>query len=125
MSPVTVVLSVEHRSYRDGLAEAISAHPALTLLAVCADADSALREIVARRPAVCLLDVVLRPMGGLKLCQHIRRALPAGCPRFILMSSDTGPSLRAQARAAGAAMVVDKHLPRHRLCELLVKTAAP
>jgi len=119
----TVVLSTGHPSYREGLAQAIRAHAALRLVAVCANAESALREIVSRRPAVCLVDIALHPFNGLQLCQRAALQLPEASTRFVLMTSDSSESLTAQARAAGAALVVDKDVPRARLCQLLVEVA--
>lgn len=123
MRTATVVLSAEHPTYREGLAEAIGDHAGLNLVAVCADAESAFREIVACKPAVGLLDVALRPLSGLELCRLVQRSAPDVTTRFVLMSSGGSAVLDGEARAAGAVLVVDKDTPRARLCELLVEVA--
>lgn len=127
MACSTVVLATEHLAYREGLAQALSAQAGLELVAVCADAESALREIVARRPAVCLVDVALRPWGGLELCRRARDAVPDTPPSLVLMSSDPAGSLDREARSAGAVTVVDKDLSRTELCTVLLEiaTASP
>lgn len=117
------MLSAEHRTYREGLAEAIGAHAGLKLVAVCADAESALREIISRRPALGLLDVAMRPMSGLQLCREVRRDRPDITTRFVLMSSGSSGALNSEARAAGAVRVIAKDIPRAELCALLVEVA--
>jgi DNA-binding NarL/FixJ family response regulator len=121
VAQATVLLSTEHPSYREGLAEAIDAHAQLELVAACADGESTVQEIVSRRPALCVLDVALRPSGGLHVCRSIREVAPDVPTRFVLMSSESGASLSGEARAAGADAVVDKDTPRAQLCELLVE----
>lgn len=105
---VRVVIVDDHPIFRIGLSRALSGTP----LEVVAEAETAAeaREVVlATKPDVVLLDIVLPDGDGLSVCRHIKRQLPETAV-VMLSSFDDVATVRA-SREAGASAHLSKDTP--------------
>ena len=81
-----------------------------------ADALMAVRLV---RPDVVLLDIRMRPLGGMEVLKHIR-ALDATVPVIMVTAADD-PSLIREAREMGAYGYLVKPVEDHRLRRMLAE----
>ena len=115
IQPATILLADDSAPYRRGMERAVAAHPALDLVASCADGARALDELRVLRPTYALLDIRMPGLYGTELVQLLRDELPT---IFVLMSSDDDAT--ACAREAGAALGLCKAVPRRMLLDLVL-----
>jgi DNA-binding NarL/FixJ family response regulator len=103
---IRVLVVDDHPILRAGLEAVLRAEPGLGCAGTAADA-SALWDLLGRtRPDVVVLDHRLGEEDGLVICRDIRAEPDA--PAVLLYTADPSESLRTEARAAGAADLVDK-----------------
>ncbi|MHB8873759.1 MAG: response regulator [Myxococcaceae bacterium] len=74
------------------------------------DELSLFAAVAVRRPAAILLDVVLRRVDGLRLCEGLRRHPDSRGIRVLVTSGLSRPHIKARALAAGAAAFLPKPL---------------
>ena len=82
-------------------------------VAECATAEEALQRVASERFDAAIVDVILPPSGGLRLCRKLK---DAGM-RVIVMSGDEG--VRDEARDAGADAFLAKPFTKDALLALL------
>ncbi|MCW5556996.1 MAG: response regulator transcription factor [Verrucomicrobiae bacterium] len=98
--------------YRQELVTGLEARAGWMVVAACATAESALREIPLRRPDLVLIDLRLpsRPRqvdnSGLRLIPELRQRLPAA--RLVVLSVSEDPSDILGAIQEGAAAYISK-----------------
>lgn len=101
MSEVTRIAVVEDQvGFRRALVGALNAHPGWRVVAECADAAQAVREIPDARPDLVLLDLLLPGCSGIDVIPRLRSAL-AGTPIVMLTVVDS-PEDIVRALEAGA-----------------------
>jgi two-component system chemotaxis response regulator CheY len=82
-----------------------------------ADGEEALERYVLNRHDVVLLDLVMHGMYGLEVLSKFRQLNP-DLP-VIIVTADIQKSTREQARAAGAAAMVNKPLKKEEFAMVL------
>jgi CheY-like chemotaxis protein len=88
--------------------------------------ELALYSAVARRPPTAvLLDVVLRWVDGLRLCQGLKQHPLTRNTRVLVMSGLDLPHVRAAALEAGAEAFLPKPLDPHDVLQRLADDRAP
>jgi DNA-binding NarL/FixJ family response regulator len=112
---VRILVADDFAPYRLGLERAVAAHPDLVLAASCADGGEALDALYATRPDCALLDVRMPCLQGTDI---VRIAACVIETTFVLMSSDD--DVQRDALGAGAALGLDKALPRRALLDRVV-----
>ncbi len=114
---VSIAIVDDHPLVREGLAARISAQPDME---VCGEADgieSALELILARRPALVIVDIALRDGHGIDL---IKRIVAAGVDTRMLVVSAYDESLFAErALRAGALGYINKQELQGKVVEAL------
>jgi DNA-binding NarL/FixJ family response regulator len=80
---IALVLIEDNRLLREGIAAMIHTQPGLTVLAVSADVDEALRKVRVSRPEIVLLDLGLENHDSLSLTETVHREVPSA--RVIVM----------------------------------------
>ena len=81
------------------------------------DGLSALERFAVERPAVVLLDLVMKGMYGLDVLARLRELDPAA--RVIVVSADVQSSSRDMGEAAGASAFVNKPVDRDHLLAVI------
>jgi two-component system nitrate/nitrite response regulator NarL len=122
--PATVVIADDHPVYRDGLARAITRHPALSLVAQAGDGREAARLIEAVRPDVAVLDVHLPGIDGITLCAWAATRRLDSHTRVMLLSAYVDSVLVSRAVAVGAAGYLGKDALREEICEAILQVAS-
>lgn len=117
-APVGVVCADDHDAYRNLIAEAISVHEGLALLAACPDGTTALTTVRERQPDVALLDFRMPGLSGLEVCRQIRGSGLSTV--VVLLTAVASPQLREAAHRAGAADVLAKETPREAICRAVL-----
>jgi len=103
---VRVLIVDDHPLIREGLAARISAQPDLEVCGTAPSADEALGLIRATRPALALIDLVLRHSSGLDLIKEIRAR--GECLKILVVSAYDELMFAARALRAGAEGYINK-----------------
>lgn len=107
-NPVRVYLVDDHEVVRRGVASLLEADASIEVVGQAATAAEALREIVALRPDVVLLDNQLPDGSGIDVCREMRAVDPS--IKGLILSSFDDPSAISAAIMAGAAGYVLKQI---------------
>lgn len=100
-----VVLADDEPRLLDALRALLASTARIEVVASARSADEAEQACLQHQPDVVILDVHM-PGGGLTAARRLTRLLPA--LRIVVLTADETPAVRAAARAAGAAQVLDK-----------------
>jgi DNA-binding NarL/FixJ family response regulator len=96
----TVFIVDDHPLLRQGLALLVNREPDLTICGEAEEAQTAMREIAAKRPDILIADISLNGPDGLELLKNIRTLYPS-LPVLILSMHDESiyaeRALRARA----------------------------
>ncbi len=114
-APVRVVLADDHAPTRAGVRLALE-QAEFEIVAEAATGPDAVRDALAHRPDVCLLDIYM-PGGGIEAAGEISEALP-GTALVMLTASDSDDDLFAALRA-GATGFLPKTTSADRLAQAL------
>jgi DNA-binding NarL/FixJ family response regulator len=114
---ITIAIVDDHPLVREGLAARICAQPDMEVCGEADDIDSAMELIVARRPALVIVDIALRDGHGIDL---IKRIVAAGINTRMLVVSAYDESLFAErALRAGALGYINKQELQGKVVEAL------
>jgi two-component system response regulator NreC len=97
---ITVLLADDHTLVRDGVRRILSAAGDMTVIAEVGDGEAAIRETLARRPDVAVLDITMPKGGGLEAARQIRARAPEA--RILILSMHLQPEYLMESVRAGA-----------------------
>jgi len=114
---LSIAIVDDHPLVREGLAARISAQPDMEVCGEADDIESAMDLVVARRPALVIVDIALRDGHGIDL---IKRIVAAGINTRMLVVSAYDESLFAErALRAGALGYINKQELQGKVVEAL------
>jgi DNA-binding NarL/FixJ family response regulator len=120
---VRIVVADDHGMVRDGVRMACEQRAGLELVGEAADGHEALRQILALRPDVALIDVVMP--GGLDGFDVIRRLQQAGFEgKILILTSREDPEAVFQASVLGAHGFLRKTAGLDELADAIERVAA-
>ena len=120
---MNIFLVEDSQPVRARLATMLDAIPGATVVGEAADADSAIREILASRPDVVMLDLGLA--GGSSGFDVLRAVRPqAPDIDFYMLSNHAADPYRQLAERLGACDFFDKSRELERVRELIAQRAA-
>lgn len=103
---ISVLVVDDYPLVREGLACALGADPALSVVGVASDGRRALDLARELRPDVILLDLFMPEMGGIVVLEHLRMS---GVPsRALVLTASERPETLREAIDAGAAGYLTK-----------------
>jgi DNA-binding NarL/FixJ family response regulator len=105
--PVRIVLADDHAMVRGGLRALLEAQPDLRVVAEAGDVDAALRETLAHRPAVLVLDLNMPGAPSLPAIPRFLELAPGTAVVVLTMEDD--PAHARAAIGAGASGYVVKN----------------
>ena len=118
-----VFLVEDSAPVRARLAEMVSAIPGAVLVGEAERAETAIREILEKRPNVVLLDLGLAAGGsGFEVLRGVHRAAPD--IDFYMLSNFAAEPYRQLAERLGAREFFDKSRDLERVRELIARRAA-
>jgi DNA-binding NarL/FixJ family response regulator len=121
VEPVRIVLADDHAMVRTGLRVLLEAQRDLRVVAEAGDVESALRETLAHRPAVVLLDLNMPGAPSLPAIPRFLEAAPGTAVVMLTMEDD--PAHAREALGAGASGYVVKNAAEDDLVDA-VRAAA-
>lgn len=107
MMPIRILLADDHALLRSGLAALLAAHPDFVLVGEAADGLEAVRQALALKPDVVLMDIGMPGISGVDATREIRRHLPNTRVLALTQHEDEG-YLRRMLRAGASGYVVKK-----------------
>lgn len=116
-----VMLVDDHQLLAHSLAIALQASGVACTVAKLTDRETLLRDVMADRPDLVLLDLDLgQALGdGSALVDPLVRS---GC-RVLLVSASSDPAQVSRGLEGGAVGIVDKHLPFERMLDVALSAA--
>lgn len=118
-----IFLVEDSAAIRERLAAMLNAIPGATLVGEAADADAAIRDILATRPDVVVLDLGLA--GGTSGFDVLRAVRPqAPDIDFYMLSNFAADPYRQLAERLGACNFFDKSKELERVRDLIAQRAA-
>ncbi|WP_186763056.1 response regulator transcription factor [Lentzea tibetensis] len=98
---IRVVIADDHPIVREGMTALLTSLPGFTVAGVAATGREAVREVVATRPDVAVLDLQMPDLDGIAATKEIARAAPGVAVLVLTMFSDDDSvfaAMRAGAR---------------------------
>jgi DNA-binding LytR/AlgR family response regulator len=125
MTTVRALIAEDEPLLLDSLrAELKAAWPELDVVAAVADGDSALRQSLQQRPAVCFLDIRMPGASGLEVAQALAEDWPAGEPFPLLVFISAYDQYALQAFEAQAVDYLVKPVGSERLAACVQRLRA-
>ena len=108
-----VMLVDDHELMRDGLREALERSGEFEVVGEAADGDSAVREAVALKPDVIIMDVIMPVKDGIDACREIINVLPE--TRVLMFTASPEEDAVVESFAAGATGYLEKYSGKEHL----------
>ena len=108
-----VMLVDDHELMRDGLREALERSGEFEVVGEAADGDSAVREAVALKPDVIIMDVIMPVKDGIEACREIINVLPG--TRVLMFTASPEEDAVVESFAAGATGYLEKYSGKEHL----------
>ncbi|MEE9295804.1 MAG: response regulator transcription factor, partial [Phycisphaerae bacterium] len=107
--PIRLVAADDHQVFREGLVAQINNEPDMTAVAVVGDAEAAVREAIATKPDILLMDIEMPGLDTFAAAAGLAEHQPP--VRIIFLSAFTYDNYIERAVQAKAWGFVDKSEP--------------
>ena len=107
MRKLRLLLGDDHPLVRHGLRKVLEEQPAWEVVAEVGDGREAVREAIAHKPDVAILDVAMPLLNGIDAAQQIVRRAPETRILMLSMHADEAYVMRAVQAGATGYMVKD------------------
>lgn len=105
MKPIRIFLADDHAVLRAGLKALLNGEPDMTVIGEAEDGESCVRQAVALRPDIVLLDINMPRCNGLEALAQLRSDAPDSRVLVLTMHDDAG-YLRQVLASGGAGYVL-------------------
>ncbi len=121
MHPIRIFIADDHAVLLEGLVALAESTEDLELVGTAMDGDEAVRQVLATRPDVAVLDVRMPGCDGIEATRRIL----AECPdvRILLMAGADGSTTAYAAFREGASGFLPKGSPSHSLVQAIREVA--
>ena len=120
--PIRIVIADDHPVVRRGLSQFFSDEDELTVVAECADGESALAAVAKHKPDVLLVDLQMPDMSGMDVLRQLK-AKGTTVPSVLLAGNISDEEVM-EAMRLGAKGVVLKEMAPTLLVQCIRKVAA-
>ena len=114
---IRVLLAEDAELIREALVSLLRREPDIDVVATAPDGTSAVREALAHRPDVAVVDLQMPGLDGLGVVAELARALPS-CP-VVILTGHGRPQVLRQALASGAYGFLAKGAPGTALADVI------
>jgi DNA-binding NarL/FixJ family response regulator len=121
MTPTRLLVADDQPLVRSGLRRIIEADPGLVVVGEAGNGDEAVRQVVALRPDIVLMDVRMPVMDGIEATRRIRAQ--ADDTRVIILTTFGLDEVVVDALRSGASAFVLKEAPPERILAAIAEVA--
>ena len=114
---IRVLLAEDAELIREALVSLLQREPDIEVVVSTPDGTSAVREVLAHRPDVAVVDLQMPGLDGLGVVAELARALPS-CP-VVILTGHGRPQVLRQALASGARGFLAKGAPGTALADVI------
>jgi two-component system response regulator DesR len=114
---IRVLLAEDAELIREALVSLLQREPDIDVVATAPDGTAAVREALAHRPDVAVVDLQMPGLDGLGVVAELARALPS-CP-VVILTGHGRPQVLRQALASGARGFLAKGAPGTALADVI------
>jgi DNA-binding NarL/FixJ family response regulator len=100
MSRITVLLADDHPIVRQGLRSLLATEPIIEIIGEAADGREAVKQAIACRPDVVIMDIAMPLLNGADATRQIKQHLP--CTKVLILSVYSDEEYIFQVFKAGA-----------------------
>ncbi len=98
--PISVLIADDHGIVREGLRAVINAEPDMKLIGEAVDGEDACQKVLALKPDVIVMDLMMPRKNGLDATREIKHAMPQA--RILVLTSFGDDEMVFAAIKAGA-----------------------
>jgi DNA-binding NarL/FixJ family response regulator len=109
-----ILLADDHATVRHGLKLLVDAEPDMTVIAEASDGEAALRQALALKPDVVVMDISMPGMNGLTATRHLKKANPTAAIVTLTRHGDAA-YLQELLRAGVSGYVLKRSAPTELL----------
>ena len=117
---IRVLLADDHALFREGVRSLLQTQPDIEVVGEVDDGRSAVREALALRPDVVLMDITMPQLDGIEATRQIAQRAPA--VRVLVLTMHDNEDVFLRALGAGAAGYVLKRSGGHELMSAIRST---
>lgn len=122
MAPIRILLVEDQTLMRQGLKTILDLEPGLTVVGEAATGEAGVRQALALRPDIILMDVQMPGMSGVEATAEVCRAWPEA--RIIILTTFNRDDYVFQGIKAGALGYLLKDLPAGQLVATIERVYA-
>ena len=114
-----ILVADDHAFVRAGICRILASDPTLSICGEAADGLDAIQKAAESKPDLVLLDITMPHLDGFSAARELKRILPT-C-HIVIVSQHDSPTVRDEARKAGAIGYVDKSVLSTELLPTLAR----
>jgi DNA-binding NarL/FixJ family response regulator len=111
----TIVLAEDHGVVREGLRLLLGVEPDMEVVGEASTGREAVALVLKLLPEVVVMDIAMPGLNGMEATRQIRKALPPGVARVLILSAHGEPAYVHRVMEFGAAGFVLKQASAHLL----------
>ncbi|MBI4297160.1 MAG: response regulator transcription factor [Chloroflexi bacterium] len=114
---ISILVVDDHTAVREGLKAVLVLQPDMEVVGEASDGAEAIAETARLQPNIVILDVLMKPMGGIDACRVIKSRWPS--IKVLIMSELKQASIIRRAVVAGADGYLSKEVNMELVCQAL------
>ncbi|UPL14819.1 response regulator transcription factor [Microbacterium galbinum] len=118
---IRVLLADDEGMIRSALAALLRLEDDIDVVAECGDGDEAVAEALRLEPDVCLLDLEMPGLDGVRVAERLNRAIATRC---VVVTRHARPGVLRRALASGVSGFLPKSRGANEVAAVIRKVAA-
>jgi NarL family two-component system response regulator LiaR len=114
---IRVLIADDHRLFADALDAILASEPEIEVIGRARNGEEAVRQALALKPDVILMDIAMPVVDGVEATKRIRKTLRNAC--VLMLTGSNSRADVARAREAGAAAYITKDRIAAQLIEAI------
>jgi two-component system, NarL family, response regulator LiaR len=103
---IRVLIADDHRLFAEALDAILASEPEIEVIGRARNGEEAVRQALALKPDVILMDIAMPVVDGVEATKRIRKTLHEAC--VLMLTGSNSRTDVARAREAGAAAYITK-----------------